>query len=346
MKNIPEHTLFGPSGCLSREGLSLFAQGKLSVQEMELVKDHLQTCEFCEMAIEGMMTANPEEFNQDLEAIYASLKDVEVPEGEVVPEFREGIEEVKMKSIPQRSFFRRYRMEMIAALLLLLLAIGSRQIYLNLLPDNQESEFSHFRLASEDVDDMEVIHQEITRSQPHAEERLVKRPTPLEPVQISVVSDDQEVFSTPMAEPSIKNAQRKAASDAFHEGQNTSGAAMQMQDSMEEEEGVEGIFVVVEDAPEFPGGDKKRIEFLTENIKYPVEARESGVQGTVYVGFVVEKDGSIKDARVLRGIGKGCEDEALRVIRQMPKWKPGTQRRQPVNVQMTLPITFVLPEIK
>lgn len=341
MKNIPKHTLFGPSGCLSREGLSLFALGELSVQEMDSVKEHLQTCEFCELAIEGMITADPEEFNQDLEAIYASLKDVVVPKEELIHEFGEGIEEVKHLSIPKKSFFRRYRMEMIAAVLLFLLAIGSRQIYVSLLHENQQSELSKIRIEAEDTNEMEVIYQEITRSESNAEQRLIKRPTPLEPVQISVVSDDQEDISAPEAEPSNLNAQRNAASDVIEEEYSTLDEAMKVQASREEKE-VEGIFVVVEDAPEFPGGDKKRIDFLTENIKYPHKALESGVQGTVYVGFVVEKDGSINDAKVLRGIGKGCEEEALRVIRMMPKWEPGAQRSKPVRVQITLPIIFSL----
>ena len=341
MKNNPEHILFGPSGCLSREGLALFARGKLSMQELAAVKDHLQTCEFCALAVEGMAMADPQEFDQDLEAIYASLKEVnvEVPEEEL----KKTADHQKFKKmpVPQKSFFRRYPMEMIAALLLLLLAIGARQIYVGLLNGKQQSEL--VRIAPEDADEMEVIQQEIRRSNPLEEERLVKRPTPLKPVQISVVSDHQEDISALRSESSNTNAQEKAASDVIEEGHNTSGAVIQMQGAMEEEE-VEGveIFTVVEDAPEFPGGDKKRIEYLTENIKYPDEAREFGVEGTVYVGFVVEKDGSIKDAKVLRGIGKGCEDEALRVIRLMPNWKPGTQRRRPVRVQMTLPVTFTL----
>ena len=346
MKNTPEHILFGPSGCLSREGLLLFAAGKLDELELTAINAHLQTCEFCAMAMEGMVMADPEEFNQDLETIYASLKDVEVPKEELVPKFVEGMEEVRKISISQKSLFKRYRLEMIAAILLILIAIGSRQIYMSLLPENQQSELA--QIEPEDIDETEVIHQEITKRDPLAEERLVKRPTPLKTVEISVVSNDelvldnQEDIYAPVAEPSNKNAQRKAASAEIEEEHNASGIVMEMQVSMEEEvEGVD-IFVLAENMPEFPGGDKKRIEFLAQNIKYPHEARESGVEGTVYVGFIVEKDGSINDAKVLRGIGKGCEDEALRVIRQMPKWEPGTQRRRPVRVQITLPITFTL----
>jgi periplasmic protein TonB len=102
------------------------------------------------------------------------------------------------------------------------------------------------------------------------------------------------------------------------------------------------IFTVVEAMPEFPGGDATRMKFLQENIRYPQLARESGIQGTVFVTFVVERDGSVTDVRVLRGIGGGCDEEAVRVIQQMPKWVPGRQRGQPVRVQFNMPIRFTL----
>jgi len=111
----------------------------------------------------------------------------------------------------------------------------------------------------------------------------------------------------------------------------------------EEEEVAEAeIFMVVEDSPSFPGGDEARIRFLQENIKYPQMARESSIQGTVYVTFVVERDGSVTDVRVLRGIGGGCDEEAIRVIKAMPRWVPGKQRGKPVRVQFNMPIKFTL----
>jgi periplasmic protein TonB len=102
------------------------------------------------------------------------------------------------------------------------------------------------------------------------------------------------------------------------------------------------IFTVVEEQPGYPGGDEARIKYLQDNIKYPDEAKELGVQGKVFVTFVVEIDGSISDVRVLRGIGAGCDEEAVRVVRNMPKWVPGKQRGVPVRVQFNLPIKFTL----
>ncbi len=115
------------------------------------------------------------------------------------------------------------------------------------------------------------------------------------------------------------------------------------------------IFKVVEEMPTFPGCesisdkverkkcvDKKLLEFIYSNIKYPAIARENSVEGMVVITFVVEKDGSITDARIARDIGAGCGQEALRVVKMMPKWNPGKQRGRPVRVQFNLPIRFKL----
>ena len=109
-----------------------------------------------------------------------------------------------------------------------------------------------------------------------------------------------------------------------------------------EQEAPKEIFTVVEEQPTYPGGDEARIKFLQANMKYPEEAKELGVQGKVFVTFVVEVDGSITDVKVLRGIGSGCDDEAVRVVKSMPKWVPGKQRGVPVRVQFNLPINFKL----
>ena len=102
------------------------------------------------------------------------------------------------------------------------------------------------------------------------------------------------------------------------------------------------IFTVVESMPTFQGGDAARIKYLNSNIKYPTIARESGIQGRVFVTFVVETDGRVTDVKILRGIGGGCDEEAVRVIKNMPKWVPGKQRGKSVKVQFTFPINFVL----
>ncbi|MFM9027861.1 MAG: TonB family protein, partial [Bacteroidota bacterium] len=102
------------------------------------------------------------------------------------------------------------------------------------------------------------------------------------------------------------------------------------------------IFTVVEEMPTFPGGEAELFKYLQKNIKFPPIARENGIQGRVFVTFVVDKDGKVKDAKVLRGIGGGCDEEALRVVRSMPDWKAGKQNGRAVSVQYNLPINFTL----
>ncbi|MCD7925133.1 MAG: TonB family protein [Bacteroides sp.] len=102
------------------------------------------------------------------------------------------------------------------------------------------------------------------------------------------------------------------------------------------------IFQVVEEMPEFPGGIGECLKFLGKNIKYPVEAQQAGAQGKVIVQFVVEKDGSIANPKVVRSIDPNLDGEAIRVISIMPKWKPGMQKGQPVRVKYTVPVTFRL----
>ncbi len=111
----------------------------------------------------------------------------------------------------------------------------------------------------------------------------------------------------------------------------------------EEEEEEEGqVFFIVEDMPEFPGGELALRKFIANAIKYPVIAQENGIQGKVYVNFVVDKDGSVQSARIARGVDASLDKEALRVVNNLPKWKPGKQRGKPVRVSYTVPISFVL----
>ncbi|MEI6898729.1 MAG: M56 family metallopeptidase [Bacteroidota bacterium] len=104
----------------------------------------------------------------------------------------------------------------------------------------------------------------------------------------------------------------------------------------------EPVFTMVEKMPEYTGGDEARIKFLVENVKYPPDAMKKGIQGKVFVTFVIKKDGTVSDVKILRGIGGGCDEEAMRVIKLMPKWIPGEQAGKPVDVQFNLPIKFAL----
>ena len=102
------------------------------------------------------------------------------------------------------------------------------------------------------------------------------------------------------------------------------------------------VFVVVETMPKFPGGDAALMSFIAQSIKYPVTAIERGLEGRVICSFVIDKDGTITDVEVLRGIDVSLDKEAVRVIGMMPKWSPGMQRDKTVRVKYTLPINFRL----
>ena len=116
------------------------------------------------------------------------------------------------------------------------------------------------------------------------------------------------------------------------------GYSSGVEEEMEEEE----VFVVVQDDPEFPGGLDSLKAFIERNLVYPQLAKDQKIEGKVYVTFIVEKDGSISNVKVLRDIGGGCGAEATRVVMKMPKWKPGRQRGKAVRVQYNLPIEFKL----
>ena len=111
---------------------------------------------------------------------------------------------------------------------------------------------------------------------------------------------------------------------------------------VEEPEKEEEIFQVVENQPEFPGGMAELMKYLQKNIKYPTICQEQGIQGRVIVQFVVNSDGSIVDPQVVKPVNPYLDKEALRVVSNMPKWKPGEQRGKKVRVRFTLPVTFRL----
>ncbi len=140
------------------------------------------------------------------------------------------------------------------------------------------------------------------------------------------VNLNQNTFASEVKEegkvPETTNSQK----DLANQKENTDGA----------------IFVVVEDMPKFPGGEQALRQFLKDNMTYPEEARKKGIQGRVFITFIVEKDGSLTNFKVIRGIGHGCDEEAIRVVKMMPKWKPGKQRGKEVRVQFNLPIVFAL----
>lgn len=124
--------------------------------------------------------------------------------------------------------------------------------------------------------------------------------------------------------------------------ENTPEEIITHQELPEEETPTDEIFFVVETPPTFPGGETAWVKFIRSNLTYPAKARRMGVEGKVFVKCVIERDGTVSHTEVIKGVGAGCDEEALRVIRLSPPWIPGKQRGKPVRVIYTFPVTFKL----
>lgn len=194
-----------------------------------------------------------------------------------------------------------------------------------------------FNIKSTDADETTVFQREAVQEEEEIiiqtqEQELPPPPPPEAPevtTEYQVVEDDAEIKNE-----LVVNAQ------VDENTQNIEILPVQIEEEEEVEETT--IFTVVENDPEFPGGMEALYKYLAQNIKYPQLARDNNITGKVYVTFVVERDGSIANPKVLRDIGGGCGAEAIRVIKSMPKWTPGKQRGKAVRVQFNLPVNFSL----
>lgn len=112
--------------------------------------------------------------------------------------------------------------------------------------------------------------------------------------------------------------------------------------SKEEIGETEEFFLIVEEMPQFPGGNEAMFKYIGENLEYPTEAKEAGIEGRVFVEFIVEKDGSISNVKIIRGIGHGCDEATKKIVESMPNWEPGKQRGETVRVAFRMPVKFAL----
>ncbi|MDY4514676.1 MAG: energy transducer TonB [Paludibacteraceae bacterium] len=191
-------------------------------------------------------------------------------------------------------------------------------------------EWTEKEVTKYEVADMEFTFEEEVEIQQTTQETTPPPPPP--PVQevevLNVVEDDVETESIEINTEDDKDVEVVIAAPV---------------EAPVEEEEEEVVFVVVETMPEFPGGQQALFKYLSENVKYPVIAQENGIQGRVICQFVVNKDGSIVEVEVVRSGGDASLDkEAVRVIKSMPKWKPGKQRGKAVRVKYTVPVNFRL----
>lgn len=189
-----------------------------------------------------------------------------------------------------------------------------------------EKEVTKYEVADTDF----LIEDEIEIQQTSQETPPPPPPPEIQTVEeLVIVDDDKEVESVEINTEDDKDQEIVIQ------------APIEVKEEAEEVEDV--VFVVVETMPEFPGGQQALFKYLSENVKYPVIAQENGIQGRVICQFVVNKDGAIVDVEVVRSGGDPSLDkEAIRVIKSMPKWKPGKQRGKAVRVKYTVPVNFRL----
>jgi protein TonB len=206
----------------------------------------------------------------------------------------------------------------------LVVAMAAALVAFEMKSYDKEDKEQVVRQASEEIEDIVIQTQEQELPPPPPPE------TPEVTTEFEVVEDDAE----------LTNELGPVNAEVDESTQNIEITPVVVEEEEEEEEAQ--IFTVVEKDPEFPGGMDALYKYLAQNIKYPTIARENGITGRVYVTFVVERDGSIANPRVLRDIGGGCGAEAIRVVKSMPKWNPGKQSGKAVRVQFNLPVNFNL----
>jgi len=171
----------------------------------------------------------------------------------------------------------------------------------------------------------EVLDIPITSQPPPPPQQVVQQPNIIEVTEEEIIEDIEVDFDVEITE---------------------NEAIEQVEVSMEleepEEEVAEEVFSIVEDQPMPVGGMQGFYTFLNEHIKYPNQAQKLGIEGKVFVEFIVNTDGSLTDLKVVKGIGGGCDEEAIRVLKEAPKWTPGKQRGRAVRVRKVIPIFFKL----
>jgi len=181
------------------------------------------------------------------------------------------------------------------------------------------------------------------------EDEIIKEIPPPPPVRNTikfippVIKPDQMVADEeqPVMQKEVIDAKAAVSNISFDKGTDDVVAPVATVNNQITEE-TDQPFIIVEQMPQFPGGDNEMVKFIKLNLRYPPLATEMGISGTVIVNFVVERDGKITRVKVVRGIGGGCDEEAVRVVSKMPAWTPGKQGGKAVLVSFTVPFKFML----
>jgi periplasmic protein TonB len=226
---------------------------------------------------------------------------------------------------------------LVIASVIFVLAVSGPGLLRSILPERKEVDTTVRKLTEIKIDKPkeENILKEIPPPPPPVRNTIKFTPPVIKPDEM--VSEEEE----PKMQKEVVEEKAAIGTVNFDKGTDDIAAPIAKK-NIEITEETEQPFVVVEQMPQFPGGEKEMMKFIKDNLKYPVIAQEMGVSGTVIVNFVVGRDGKISRIKVMRGIGSGCDEEAVRVLEKMPAWSPGKQGGKPVLVSYTVPFKFVL----
>ena len=233
----------------------------------------------------------------------------------------------------QNSSKRHFRALLIASVFFVLF-VSAPSLIKQIFPKNVEKDVTVRVLSKIELDKpKENILKEIPPPPPPMRNTIKFTPPVIKPDE-QVQEEEQ-----PKLQKEVIETKAAISNVAFDKGTDDVAAPVATQKITEE---VEQPFVIVEQMPQFPGGEKEMMKFIKNNLRYPSLAAENGIRGTVIVNFVVDHEGKITRIKVVRGIGGGCDEEAMRVLTKMPNWSPGRQGGKPVLVSYTVPIKYVL----
>ncbi len=184
---------------------------------------------------------------------------------------------------------------------------------------------------------------------PKENEIMTEVPLPPEPhsntvkfTDPAIKPDEQVTTEHPPTQKEVLAQKGVIGAASFDKGTDDVGAPSATSDQSKIAGDAEVTYTTVDQMPQFPGGEREMLRFIKNNLRYPMTAQENGVQGTVILNFVVDREGRIINIKVVKPIGYGCDEESVRVLQKMPPWTPGKQRGQTVLVSFTMPIRFVL----
>lgn len=358
---IKPPVLFTPSGCLTGEALILFVSESLNGAELATAEQHIAECALCADAADGLRLWLRENNTGEPLKNFQTRTDLINNRIKQRIHSNEFVETTQIKRLSDRP----YVWFAAAAAIILLMGIGFVFWIQN---QNSAKMQAQRQLKKKEAAFIAQIPEAL--AYPPSNSKVIlnvkynsKKGAHVPPT-VTIVNDDIAMGLERLRpgrnntgktndETEYTETRQGVESDDYREesgvykGQNStrslparnSGGATKKSETDEE---TSSVFISVQQMPSFPGGDAARRKYLAKNLRYPARAAENGIQGSVIVSFLVNSDGKIEDVKILHGIGGGCDEEALRVVKFMPRWNPGYLNGKKVDVLFTMPVNFKL----